>query len=285
MLMGEHAVLQGKRALSCAVNKRIHVHKKARDDDKIIIHSALGKYSSTLSNLIFDPRFSFVLACLEGQSEGLELTIESEFSHTVGLGSSAAVSIATLGCLHGPNIPLKTLFEKSLKVIRKVQKIGSGADVAASIFGGCVLYRMEPQEITPITAKIPLTLVYSGSKMATQEVIRLVLEKEAEDPIKFKEIFLSMDVLVSEAVAALQDNDLIRLGVLFNSHHDYQVALGTCNDALAAIVARLRASPTIFGAKISGSGLGDCAVGLGSCSMPGEIPIEISKQGVCFYDY
>src|SRR5436309_1543503 len=80
MLMGEHAVLEKKLALSCAVDKRISVHMHARDDDQIIIKSSLGTYSSSRFELLPDPRFTFVLACLEDASSGLELTIESDFS-------------------------------------------------------------------------------------------------------------------------------------------------------------------------------------------------------------
>lgn len=284
MLMGEHAVLQGKRAISCAVNKRITVHMRIRKDDQIIINSQLGSYRSSLANLQPDARFSFVLACLEYLPSrlGFELDIESEFSHEVGLGSSAAVVVATLGCLLGPN---KDLFNTALNIVRKVQGMASGADIAASVFGGTVLYRMEPQEILPLKKLAPLTLIYSGSKMATKEVIRRVLENKAEHPALFDAIFCAMDQCVNEAKESLLAEDLAALGRLFNIHHGLQEALGTCNLPLAEIVQSLCLLPTIYGAKISGSGLGDCAIGLGTATLHSkyqQIPIEMSQQGVMF---
>lgn len=85
MLMGEHAVLNNKRAIACAVDKRITVKLRRRSDDKVLIHSALGTYSSCLHALEPDARFTFVLECLKEAQSGVELTIESEFSHEVGL--------------------------------------------------------------------------------------------------------------------------------------------------------------------------------------------------------
>jgi len=271
MLMGEHAVLHKGRAISAALDRRISVHAKRREDDKVIITSSLGSYQATKDLLTPDPKFSFILACLEGYSHGVELTVESQFSHTVGFGSSAAVTVATLGALYGRD----KLFEKSLKVIRKVQGTASGADVAASIYGGVVLYKMDPCEITVLSPSLPITTVYSGSKMATKEVIKLVQEAQKAHPRAYEAIFCQMDALIDEAVVAIQNNDLVTLGKLFNIHHGLQEALGTCNRSLAEIVHTLRETPGILGAKISGSGLGDSCIGLGISGIA-------VGEGVCF---
>ena len=46
MLMGEHAVLHGKKALVCAIDQRISVSLTPREDARISIVSALGEYSA-----------------------------------------------------------------------------------------------------------------------------------------------------------------------------------------------------------------------------------------------
>ena len=100
MLMGEHAVLFGHRALACAVDKRIQVILTPRSDRAVSIRSSLANYHSTLDDLEADSRLSFVLFAIgqvaEGLQCGFELDIQSEFSHTVGLGSSAAVTAAVV---------------------------------------------------------------------------------------------------------------------------------------------------------------------------------------------
>lgn len=285
MLMGEHAVLQASHALSCAVNLRMHVALNWRSDEQVHIHSSLGSYSSQIHDLHPDSRFTFVLACLEGIPRGLELTITSEFSPTVGLGSSAAVTVATIAAIHGPTLSRLNLFQKSLKVIQSVQKVGSGADVAASVFGGIVLYRMNPLLIEKIATTIPLTLIYSGNKLATQEVIKRVLQSKTRHAQVFDTLYALVDRLVLSAKEALLTQDLRTLGELFTLHHGIQEAIGTCNKPLAEIVHLLRCQSSIYGAKISGSGLGDCAIGLGNCTLTShfqQIPVSVSLDGVSF---
>ncbi len=87
MLMGEHAVLFGERALACAVDKHIHVTLTPRDDRVINIDSALAQYSASLDELQPDTRLSFVLAAVEQHQDGLhkgfDLKIEAGFGHTL----------------------------------------------------------------------------------------------------------------------------------------------------------------------------------------------------------
>ena len=104
MLLGEHAVLHGKPALVCALDKRIHITLTPREDQRIQIQSRLlGDYETTLSELKIEKPFQFVLATLkhfQGKvRRGCHIEITSDFSDTKGLGSSAAVTVATLAAM------------------------------------------------------------------------------------------------------------------------------------------------------------------------------------------
>jgi len=291
MLLGEHAVLHGHRALVCAANRRIHVALTPRADDQIQIRSALGCHTTTLDQLAPHGVFRFVMACITRQKDnlktGFDLTIDSEFSHMVGLGSSAAVTVAMNAALNAwLNTPmdLRALFQDSLAVIREIQGLGSGADVAASVYGGIVAYRAEPLEIEPLPATHPLTVIYSGSKMPTVEVVRLVEARRKEQPELYDGIFRLMDQSAGQAVEAIRRNDWKTFGDLLNLNQGLMEALGVSNAKLAEINWALRAEPGILGSKISGSGLGDCVIGLGSsprADWPYDVlPVEISAAGV-----
>ena len=69
-----------------------------------------------------------------------------------------------------------------------------------------------------------------------------------------------------------------------NQNHTLMEALGVNDENLDRIVSALREEPNILGAKTSGSGLGDCAVGLGwvdTWELPFEqIPCTMSTEGV-----
>ena len=105
MLMGEHAVLRGQPALVCAINKRMKVELTPRADSSVFLHSALGAHETTLDELAPNESFRFVMgalhACRETLAQGFELEFRSEMSHQMGLGSSAAVTVATLAALAG----------------------------------------------------------------------------------------------------------------------------------------------------------------------------------------
>ena len=62
MLLGEHAVLRGKRALCCAVDKRIHITLAAHPERTVIIHSVLGEYKSPLDQMPPSKQLSFIFS-------------------------------------------------------------------------------------------------------------------------------------------------------------------------------------------------------------------------------
>ncbi len=306
MLLGEHAVLHGRRALVCAIDKRITVsrfHPPSPEgsgatgslEKTLKINSALGTYQAPLSALEDHPDFRFVLDAVKQYplEQGVELKIESEFSSDIGFGSSAAVTVATHAALMKlcsgslgefappvesenagratpPAEPYKMeLFKRSLATIRRVQGCGSGADVAASVFGGVVAYRANPLEIQRVGSErgifdarsdspsvtFPLTAVYSGSKMKTVDVIRHLEERRARNAETFEKIFDRMDASVGEVI-----NDFASLGEMLILNQKLMEEMGLCNDALSEIIAQFKEQG--IPAKISGSGLGDCAVGL-----------------------
>ena len=282
MLLGEHAVLHGRRALVCAINKRIAVCVSQCSETVVRIVSDLGKYEVPLGNLKDHPDFRFVLDAVRQYplEHGMELKIESEFSSDIGFGSSAAVTVATHAALMGGVENRMELFKRSLATIHRAQGRGSGADVAASVFGGVVAYRAEPfgnpqgrpLEILPLKESFPLTAVYSGAKMKTADVIRYLEERRALNADYFERIFDRMDASVGEVIV-----DFSQLGRMLILNQKLMEEMGLCNAALAEIIEEFQTLKVP--AKISGSGLGDCAIGLGSFSSFAEASADRPKVG------
>jgi mevalonate kinase len=290
MLLGEHAVLHGHRAMVCAINRRITVRLTPAPEDTVKIVSDLGEYESPLMDLVDHPSFLFVLQAIRQQIDhlpaGFELKISSEFSSDIGFGSSAAVTVATQGALMqwimGEAPQSETLFAQSLKTVRAVQGGGSGADLAASVYGGIVGYR-SGKAFSSFGVSVPLTAVYCGYKTPTAEVIAQVNDRFNEHPEKFERIYNEIDQGVEEAVHHLQNHDLPAFGRILDHHQLLMNEMGVNTSELEEIVAALQADPDIFGAKISGSGLGDCAVGVGYTDLTGSVypvhHLEISTTG------
>lgn len=271
MLMGEHAVLHGQPAMVCAISKRMKIDLTPRDDDAVLLHSALGKHRTTLDDLAPNDSFRFVLgairSCREGLQQGFELHIRSGMSHQMGLGTSAAVTVATLAALtgaQGQTLDLRCLLDTSVKIIRKAQGgVGSGSDVAASTYGGCLRYFAKSQEAVVLPTAPKLTVLYSGSKMPTPKVIAMVEENRKTQPELFKKLEALIGDVVQRAFAAAALEDWETVGEVMNIHQGLMDAMGVNNAVLSELVYALRQDPNILGSKISGSGLGDCVVGLG----------------------
>jgi diphosphomevalonate decarboxylase len=333
MIAGEHAVLHNKKALVAAVDKRIQVTLTPRSDKQIILKSQLGELIINLDDFcsaehtppkggVLYNTFRFVLeaikVCIEvkyaqhikiekNDLSGFELNIHSEFSHTVGLGSSAAVTVATVSALlqYLSILPLaagvlddallKTVFAKSRDVIRRVQGYGSGADVAAAVYGGVILYQKKNSLsesksasdlflIKKLSKLIPIVCVYSGSKKSTSEVIAFVTERQKKQPDLFATIFNAIDASVLKSVTAIELEDWKSLGEIWQIQQGFMTAMGVSNLALDHIIHNLNAEPSIYGAKISGSGLGDCVIGLGTLPknkvMDDQIVVSLTGQGL-----
>lgn len=321
MLFGEHAVLHHYPALVMALNRRISVTLIPRNDSIISISSSLSNFKCTLESLAqaSHPALSFVLATLQYYQnyqyqnyrvaflQGFDLIIDSEFSEKIGFGSSAAVVVATVAVmeqwLEKNSTEIITEFtdlkaalhQTAHRIIKQVQGTGSGADVAASIYGGVLYYRQNRQsqcrqDLNPITPidiikfeqSIPLTVIYSGSKTPTPEVIKAVQAQYQQTPELFTEIFHTIGQCTEKARLALNNQDWPMLGNLMNIQHGLLSALGVSNKALENIVHNLRTSARIWGAKLSGAGLGDCVIGLGESDEAyagDQIFIQTSMQG------
>ena len=292
MVMGEHAVLHGHLALVCAVDQTMHVNLTPIDEPVVRIDSALGTIEQPLSDITPASPFTFILRAVQHHLDqlptGCLFTVRSAFSDQVGLGSSAAVTAAThalIGRWLGRPLDLMSLFESTMHTIHHVQGRGSGADAAASIFGGMVAYRAQPRTIERLPSIPDISVVYSGSKTPTVEVIRRITEQQKRAPETYATHYQALGALSEQGRTAAEAGQWAKLGTLLNAQQTHFEAMELCTPELSEIITALRAQPTILGAKISGAGLGDCAIGLGTFTPPPNFrydvfPLSISTEGI-----
>ncbi len=293
MLMGEHAVLHGYPAIVSAINQRIYVTLIPRSDNKInIVAENFGKLETDISFLSIDKdkKFNYVLAAIiqlkHNLISGFDLQITSDFSDQLGLGSSAAVTVAVLAVIQKwltAKMDLDEIYKLGIKAIHAVQHgLGSGADVAASIYGGIIVYQVEPLRIEPIDIVPEITLVYTGYKTSTVEVIKQVNQAASTAPEYFDNLYKIIGDTVESGVKCFAEQDWQQLGQLFLIHQNALRSLGVSDATIDGIIEQLKNMPTIYGAKISGAGLGDCVVALGRITKNEMklINVKIDRQGV-----
>jgi mevalonate kinase len=287
MIMGEHAVIWGAPCLVAAVNQRLTVTLEARNDHKIHLSSMYGEETFTNVANIQSDVHQFIAAAIKMYAErlpsGFKLTVSSQVMSGKGFGSSAAVIVATQAVLQqfcGLSSSPYELIIQGRTIVRQIQGHGSGADVAAATLGGIVLYQPEPLQTQVIKAALPLTAVFCGYKTPTAEVLRLVEARRQQHPEKFKQLTLQATQLIRATENALDKGDLPLLGNLFEEYQQLMQAFGVEDTASQQALQFLRQQPGILGAKISGSGLGDCIIGCGHVAEDFSFPTHLSVQGM-----
>jgi len=286
MVLGEYAVLHDKYALVLAVNKRMTVTLTPRTDSLIRISSdQFGETTQQLSQLTIVAPFQFILATLKYYQpqlrSGCDIVVKSDFSDQLGFASSAAVTVATLAVLSrwlnvsNDDLQLITL---ARDIVRSVQGVGSGADVAACVMGGVVAYRAHPLSVEKFSEFCPFTVVYSGSKTKTVDAIAHVKKYFASQPDLYEKICDAISQCAIQGIDCVRQHDWVELGKLMDIQQGLMDALAVNNSRLTQLIYQLRSQKNMLGAKISGSGLGDCVIGLGVASI--DSSIELAEQGV-----
>lgn len=189
----------------------------------------------------------------------------------MGFGTSAAVVIGTLMIISkflNLAIENQEIFNQAIRVVHQIQDgLGSGADLAASLYGGIIAYQnFKSQKI--LSQKLDLVAIYCGYKVKTAAVIKIIEQQLQQDLYKdlYANIFNSIDVYSNLAIMAIETHNLKILGQILNVGHGLMSGLGLVDNNLDQIATYLRSYSSIYGAKISGAGLGDCVIGLGKLS-------------------
>lgn len=289
-LLGEYAVLDGCPAVVAAVDRHVtaRVSVGAPGSEVCIEAQEHGVMRFDARNAPpEDGPLRFVIAAWRGVAEQCpwltERTVSIVVSSTLddplagksGLGGSAAVVVATTAALRAAaELPAdaeadrRALLATALAAHRRAQGgAGSGADVAASVTGGAIVF--EPRgEALPAVTPLPwpagarLLAAWSGEPASTPALVR---EYRARAAAPGHTAFLERTrKAVTDFVGALREGRLAPDAV--NEAGDALARLGAdlglpiMTPALRALVDRARACGAA--AKPSGAGGGDCAVAL-----------------------
>ncbi|MEM9357142.1 MAG: galactokinase family protein [Pseudomonadota bacterium] len=304
MITGEHAVVYGHPAMTCAIDQRVSVTIKPTETGYVEIISEIAPIERLSLNepisLEGPLRFvrSAIATCQDGLSGGLRLEIASSINPNLGLGSSAAVTIAALGALSAAsNAPAAaatgpSLHHKSLRIVRQLQDgRGSGADLAASLQGGLIEYQLiqhdDESRIDPdVSARFsrlpdppPLSLRYAGYKTPTGTVLAQIAKRMEGRDQEFTQLYARMGKEASVAISAARAHDWDRVAQSMNHYQLLMAELGVSDNTLDKIVESACQDPTVMAAKISGAGLGDCVVAMGALP-DGFTPMNIAQSGL-----
>ncbi|MDH3586547.1 MAG: hypothetical protein OEQ30_05615 [Gammaproteobacteria bacterium] len=188
VLSGEYAVLDGAPAICVAVDRRAVVSIKGHDGDHHVVtapgfSSVTGRFSADANGLtwlagernfrLFETVWNVSRPLSKEGSLAISLDT-AEFrdagsGQKIGLGSSAALTVAIATALS--SMDGAAVAQVAHSAHRRFQDgSGSGVDIACSIAGGIIEYRMEDQHSTPLEWPDGLycSVLWSGVASATQ---------------------------------------------------------------------------------------------------------------------
>jgi mevalonate kinase len=271
-LFGEHAVVYGESALACAVDMRTHV--TAKKSGSIKITSKIGT-----TGLDFRKHAYVSSAIKKLGVKDVAVKITSEIPIGSGLGSSAAVTVATLSAIneeYSLGFVKEDIARMGHEIELDVQGAASPTDTFVSTMGGIVEIpsrkRLEPMDCGVVIGNTNK----GATSKKTARLVKQVAVLREEYPEVINPIIKTIGSFTQKGMSLVSEKDYTSLGKLMNINHGLLDALGVGTTELSALVYAARDAGA-FGAKITGAGGGGCMVAL--TDSPGKVASAISKAG------
>ncbi|MEM2893852.1 MAG: mevalonate kinase [Candidatus Bathyarchaeia archaeon] len=297
ILFGEHSVVYRGPAIAIAIDRRARVTAEERGDKKIFIEAVDLGVAGFFEEGAYKPvkggmRGEVSLRAIDvsarhtmghiGRSGGVSLRVSSEIPIAVGLGSSAAICVATvaaLGELLGGGLSKEEICNLAFEGERIIHGSPSGIDNNVSTHGGVLRYeRGEGYERFAPDVEIPLIVGNTGLRRSTRrmvEKVRGIWEKEGEIVDGIIDL---LGHISTYGLDSLLKGDLQRMGTLMNISHGLLSSLGVSCPELDLLVYAAR-SAGAMGAKLTGAGGGGCMVALATENRLGKVEEAIASSG------
>ena len=233
ILLGEHFVVYGSKAMLAAIDKRVTVTSTLTDKAIIKIKSVLGtlevptyvSYQEVKSE--FRP-FVYLAKKMINSTEwknakpakGLEIEINSDIPVGVGLGSSSACCVATTASIYGlfKKPSSEEIVEMSIEAEKTIFPDTSGADCTVCTYGGMIVYDkingIEKIDSTKYKIKdfetvTDLNFIIANSMIphSTKRSVERVKKFKENDEDEFARKVGYVTNIINDVLYALKNND------------------------------------------------------------------------------
>jgi mevalonate kinase len=291
ILFGEHAVVYGYPAIAIPVKK---VNATARvfpnlegQPGEVRIQAPDIHLDTRLSDLPGDDPLAVAIqrtleSVLTTQTPSFTVLISSTIPISAGMGSSAAIAIATIKAISyflGKPLPTEQVSNLALQVEQIHHGTPSGIDNTVIAYQTPIFFiHGEPIEIISIETPTHWVIADSGEKTPTRETVSDVRTQYDADPDTVIPIFNQIGEISSRARDALISGDISRLGELMNSNQDLLQQLGVSSQRLEALITAAK-NAGAAGAKLSGGGRGGNIIALAPSDETQEIETALLNAG------
>jgi len=268
VVMGEHAVVYGKPALTLAINMRFSMRMNPAKTFRM--------FSKPLTPGAMSPHMKWI-SDAHG-SRPTSVFIDTRVPMGSGLGSSAALCTAYSAAVRtmcGEPTDKESIAREAYEAEYAAQGRGSPMDTSTSTNGGGValnvpcakkdfLWHIEKEgnswDISKFKApEMTFVIGNTGVKAATGPLVEKVRHARETNKAVY-DIIEDIGMVTLEGMDYIQHNDWVGLGILMTYNHRLLELIGVSSPELESLVEA--ALPTSFGAKLTGSGGGGCMVAL-----------------------
>ncbi len=280
ILYGEHSVVYNQPAVVLAIDRRANVYAKKRADNKIFIdadnlgfsgyfeddvyHAVRGQAwrGRNLAALNVSAKKTLEYLGVEG---GIDLKVRSMIPIAVGLGSSAAICVATVSAverLHDGGLKNEEISNIAFEGETIIHGKPSGVDNNVSTFGGVMSYaKGEGFKHHKLPREIPFIIGNSKKKRSTKRMVENVAALKERNPEVMDNFLDTMGNIAREGLDALLKADLGTMGDLMDLNHGLLSGIGVSTMKLEILCHTARKNGAL-GAKLTGAGGGGCMIAL-----------------------
>lgn len=298
ILFGEHAVLYHRPCLVAAVSQRLFLEAEKIKKRALLISAPAMKISNlTIPLEKLEKEKTKELRFLVGAiknffkkyqlQSGLKIKTKSQFLTEYGFGSSSAVTVCVIGALaelFGIKMGKKEIFDLAYQTILEIQGVGSGFDIASTIFGGIIYFVTGGKKIEKLKVKdLPLIVGYTGFKVSTPEIVKKVKREMEKNPKYYENLYNQIEKIVKKAKREIEKANWPKVGKLMLANQEIlrkfkvpSLKYGLSSEVIERLIKACQKAGA-YGAKLSGAGVGDCIVALGEKKK--EIEKAIAEAG------
>lgn len=285
-----------------------------RRGDEIVLDNRDNTFNYILSAIRLTEEYAQAMGC---KMETYHLKVNSELDSPdgkkYGLGSSAAVTVATINALcQFYVLPLTKdrLFKLAAIAHLDVQGNGSLGDIAASVYGGWIAYRsfdrgwlksaryeeeltklidlkwpaLEIRQLTP-PDNLNLLIGWTGSPASTSRLVDKVAFKKGQQLSNYQNFLQASAQCLTDIIAGFEVSDLkqIMAGISHNRQLLQKLSQLTQVDIETPLLNKMCniAEQYHAAAKTSGAGGGDCGIMITDKTVPDEqLVTELQENGV-----
>jgi mevalonate kinase len=266
ILLGEHAVVYGGRAIVVGLDRGAHAEVRAASVSELVLGSERHRLEEVggAAEPLPARAFRALLAALGAPSVAAQAWLD--IPGGAGLGASAAIGVALARALTdllgARGLPQPSIASAALAWENVFHGTASGVDTAAAEHAGCLSFRRgeAPRRLSPARPlQLVIALVQNGA--STRRMVEGVAQRRVAEPAGTDALLNDIGALVARAQPCLEQGNLQLLGQLMTQNHELLVQLGVSTPELDRAVRQALDSGAL-GAKLTGAGGGGCALAL-----------------------